>query len=60
MSQLSMKAGLKKFGKQGEEAATKELSQLHLRDTFEPIDPKQFSPEERKSVMESHMFLKLK
>jgi hypothetical protein len=60
ISQLSMKAGLKKFGKQGEEAATKELSQLHLRYTFESIDPKKLSPKESKRIMESHMFLKLK
>jgi hypothetical protein len=33
MLQLSMKAGLKHFGKKGEKAVTKELSQLHLRDT---------------------------
>ena len=31
MMQLSMKASLKRFGQQGEEAATKEQSQLHLK-----------------------------
>jgi hypothetical protein len=60
MMQLSMKAGLKRFGQQGEEAATKELSQLHLRNTFLPIDWETLTPDARKSMMESHMFLKLK
>jgi hypothetical protein len=30
MLQLSMKAGLKRFGKQGKSAISKELNQLHL------------------------------
>jgi hypothetical protein len=30
MLQLSMKAGLKRFGKQGEATISKELNQLHL------------------------------
>jgi hypothetical protein len=40
MAQFSMKAGLKRFKERGEEAVTKELSQLHSRDTFKPINPK--------------------
>jgi hypothetical protein len=32
--QFSMKAGLKRFKERGEEADTKELSQLHFRDTY--------------------------
>jgi hypothetical protein len=60
MTQLSMKAGFERFGKQGEDAVSKELNQLHLRDIFEPVDSTQLSAEEKKSVMESHMFLKQK
>jgi hypothetical protein len=30
-TQLSMKAGLKRFSKKGEHAVSKELNQLHLR-----------------------------
>jgi hypothetical protein len=60
MLQLSMKAGLKQFGKHGEDGVSKELNQLHLRDTFEPIDPKKLTADERKNVMESHLFLKEK
>ena len=40
MAQLSLKSGLKHFKNEGVKAIKKELSQLHLRDTFQPIDPK--------------------
>jgi hypothetical protein len=55
-----MKAGLKRFKERGEEAVTKELSQLHFRDTFRPINPKDLNEEERMQVLESHLFLKEK
>ena len=45
---------------QGRKAVTKELSQLHLRDTFQPVHPKNLSSEEKKSALESHLFLKEK
>ena len=38
MTQMSMKAGLKRFGKERTDAVSRELSQLYLRDTSEPID----------------------
>ena len=38
MTQLSMKAGLKIWGNKGKQAVSKELSQLHMRDTFRPIN----------------------
>jgi len=37
MTQFSMKAGLKKLGNRGTTAVSQELTQLHLRDTFEPL-----------------------
>jgi hypothetical protein len=55
-----MKAGMKEFKERGEDAVSKELSQLHFRDTFEPIHPKDLSDEQRKEVLESHLFLKEK
>jgi post-segregation antitoxin (ccd killing protein) len=55
-----MKAGLKKSRKEGEDGVSKELSQLHLRATFEPMDSLQLSREERECTMESHLFLKQK
>jgi hypothetical protein len=60
MVQYSMKAGMKQFKQRGEDAVSKELSQLHFRDTFEPINPKDLTNEERKEVLESHLFLKEK
>jgi hypothetical protein len=57
VTQLSMKAGLKRFREEGEEGVSKELSQLHLRETFEPVDSLQLSRDERDSAMESHLFL---
>jgi hypothetical protein len=60
MAQFSMKAGLKRFKKRGEEPVSKELSQLHFQDTFEPINPKDLSEEERQQALKSHLFLKEK
>jgi hypothetical protein len=36
MTQLSLKAGLKEWGKKGFKAAHYEVKQLHLRKTFKP------------------------
>lgn len=58
MIQFSMKAGLKHFGQRGEDAVSKELSQLYLRDTFEPLHPKDLSREEKDGSWDSHLFLK--
>ena len=44
--QLSTKAGLKRWGKKGKQAVTNELSQLHMRDNFRPINPKTLSKNE--------------
>jgi hypothetical protein len=61
MTQYSMKAGMKKkFKERGEEAVTKELSQLHYRDTFEPLHSRDLNKQERDEVLESHLFLKEK
>ena len=38
MAQLSIKQVLKKFKETGEEAVSKELLQIHLRDAFAPVD----------------------
>ena len=60
MTQLSMKAGLKKWGEQASGGVTEELAQLHYRDTFEPVDAKKMSKQEFKEALESHLFLKQK
>ena len=40
MTQLSMKAGIKRWGNKGKQEVSKELLQLHMRDTFRPINSK--------------------
>ena len=46
MTQLSMKAGMRQWGDKGQNAVSKELSQLHMRDTLEPINPKTLKKQE--------------
>ena len=57
IQQFSLNKGLKRFGKQGEEAATKELTQIHDMDTFFPVDPSTLSRAERAAALSSLMFL---
>jgi hypothetical protein len=57
MTQLSLKAGLKEWGKKGSHY---EMKQLHLRKTFTPKDWRELSKAQRQTVIKSHMFLKLK
>jgi Reverse transcriptase (RNA-dependent DNA polymerase) len=60
MTQLSLKNGLKEWGDEAYEAAVSEMKQLHFRKTFEPLHWRQLSDIQRKTVLESHMFLKQK
>jgi hypothetical protein len=60
MTQLSLKAGLKEGGKKRFKAAHSEIKQLHLRKTFKPKHWRELSRAQRQTVLESHMFLKLK
>jgi hypothetical protein len=60
MTQLLLKAGLKEWDKKGFKAAHSEMNQLHLRKTFKPKHWRELSKAQRQTVMESHMFLKLK
>jgi hypothetical protein len=53
----SLKAGLKKFGERGKEAATSEMKQLQERAVFEPIRVEEMTQLERKRAMESLIFL---
>ena len=60
MTQLSLKAGMKTWGNKAEKAVHSEMKQLHLRDTFKPMHWKELDETQRKTVLESHMFLKQK
>ena len=52
-----LKAGLKKFGPRGKQAAYKELKQLHQRIVFKPVKVEDLTPQEKAKAMESLMFL---
>jgi hypothetical protein len=60
MTQYSLKKGLRKFQKVGEAAVSKELKQLHMRDTFAPQDSKNLTAKQKREALESMMFLKEK
>ena len=59
-TQLSLKHGLKEWKENGQDAMIKELKQLYLCNTFEPVDPLKLFKSEQEHVIESHLFLKLK
>ena len=60
MTQYSLKEGLKMFKQLGINATMEELQQLHLRDSFEPMIPKEMTRQEKHEALESLMFLKKK
>ncbi len=60
MVQYNLKPGLRKFGSRGEEAAVKELSQLHIMDTWTPMEASKLSREQRMCALSSLLFLKEK
>ena len=57
LQQLSLKAALKQWGTEAEDAGVKEISQLHWRDTFVPKRYSDLTNEHKKRVLESHMFV---
>jgi hypothetical protein len=54
---FSLKAGLKKFGKRGYEAAAGEMKQLYDRTVFKTVDISTLSPTEKKKTRRSLIFL---
>ena len=59
-TQLSLNMGLKTWKDKGRSAAQAEMKQLHMRDTFIPKHYKDLDVVQRKSILESRMFLKEK
>jgi hypothetical protein len=51
---------LKEWGKKGFKAAHYDMKQLHICKTFKPNHWRELRKAQRQTVMESHMFLKLK
>jgi len=60
MTQLSLKAGLKKWKDKGQKAIHSEMKQLHMRKTFKPKHWKDLTPTKKLSILESHLFVKEK
>ncbi len=60
MTQYNLKPGLKKFGKGGKTGAVKELTQLHMMDTWTAVDPTKLSREQQMKALLSLLFLKEK
>jgi hypothetical protein len=59
-TQLSLRTSLKQWKGKAKDAAYAEMKQLHTGDTFHPLRWENLLPEHKKSVLESHMFLKQK
>ena len=60
MTQYNLKPGLRKFGARGQTAAVKELTQLHIMDTWMPMAADKLSREQRMKALSSLLFLKEK
>jgi hypothetical protein len=58
MTQYSPNKGLMKFQKEGKKAVEKELEQLHMKETFAPVNEGDLTAKQKKSALESLMFLK--
>jgi hypothetical protein len=60
MTQLSLTAGLEKWGEEDFMDAQSEMNQLHFRNKFKPKHWRELSQVQRQTLLESHMFLKQK
>ena len=60
MTQYNLKPGLRKFGTKGQTAAVKELTQLHVMDTWTPMYADRLSREQKMRALSSLLFLKEK
>ena len=60
MTQYNLKPGLRRFGNKGEKAAMKELTSLHVMDTWRPMGAAKPSREQRMRALSSLLFLKEK
>ena len=58
--QMSLKAGLRTFGKDGERAVEKEMRQLHDRGVMMPVHRKHLTPNQWKEALAYLMFLRPK
>ena len=60
MAQVSLKAAIKKWGKEAVDSVGKEMKQLHWQNSFKPMHWKSLTADQRKKVLESHIFVERK
>jgi hypothetical protein len=60
MAQVSLKAALKKWGREAEESVGKEMKQLHWQNSFTPMLWKSLTAKQCKKVLEFHIFVERK
>jgi hypothetical protein len=60
MAQVLLKAVLKKWGREADESVGKEMKQLHWKNSFKPMHWKSLTADQRKKVLESHIFVEKK
>ena len=60
MTQLSLKAALKQWGKDAKAAVEAEAKQLHWRNSFRPVHWKDVNKKRQKQILKSHVFVKKK
>ena len=58
--QMSLKAGMRTFGKDGVRAVEKEMRQLHDRGVMMPVNRKNMTPDQQKEALAYLMFIKRK
>ncbi len=59
-TQYSMRAGLRKFKKEPENALHKELQQLHDMEVFIPMPANDLTPEQKRKALSTVTFIKQK
>ena len=60
MAEMSTKAAIKKWGKDAELAITKEMKQLHWRNSYQPKHWNEISKTQKDQILESHIFVEQK
>ncbi len=55
-----MKAAIKKWGQEAEYAITKEMKQLHRRDSNKPKHWHELTKKQNEQILESHIFVEQK
>jgi hypothetical protein len=60
MAQLSMKVAIKKRGQKAEYAITKEMKQLHWRDSYKQKHWHELTKKKKEQILESHIFVEQK